>query len=101
MTVPAFPPILKLVTGVVDVTTNGAVPVITVDVIIFALEFPVIETFPPIFISCPIPTPPVVVIDPVVVLIDGLLFDIFTLPVVDMLANVALPVTPSVPDALI
>jgi hypothetical protein len=32
VTVAAFPPILKLATGVVDVTTNGAVPVATVEV---------------------------------------------------------------------
>ena len=32
VTVPALPPILKLVTGVVDVTTKGAVPVATVEV---------------------------------------------------------------------
>ena len=32
VTVAAFPPIFKLATGVVDVTTNGAVPVATVDV---------------------------------------------------------------------
>jgi hypothetical protein len=32
VTVAAFPPILRLVTGVVEATMNGAVPVVTVDV---------------------------------------------------------------------
>ena len=32
---------------------------------------------------------------------DGVLFDIFTLPVVAIFDNVAFPVTPSVPDAVI
>ena len=44
-------PILKLETGVVDVTTNGAVPVDAVDVTTFVLKFPVIFTFPPTFTS--------------------------------------------------
>ena len=40
VTVAAFPPILKFATGVVEVTVNGAVPVETVDVNVFAVMVP-------------------------------------------------------------
>ena len=40
VTVAALPPILRLATGVVDVTTNGAVPVATVDVKVVLDIFP-------------------------------------------------------------
>ena len=57
-----------------EVTTNGAVPVATVDVITFAFAVP------PIFISCPTPIPPVVVIAPVNVLTDAVEFVTFIAP---------------------
>ena len=57
--VAAFPAIFKLVTGVVEVTINGAVPVATVDLTTFA------EAVPPTLISWATPIPPRVVIEPV------------------------------------
>jgi hypothetical protein len=45
VTVAALPPILKLATGVVDVTTNGAVPVATVEVNPAAVTVPLVFTF--------------------------------------------------------
>ena len=57
--VAAFPAIFKLVTGVVDTTVNGAVPVATVDLITLA------DALPPTLISWATPIPPTVVIEPV------------------------------------
>ena len=44
VTVAALPPILKLATGVVDVTTNGAVPVAIVEVNPAAVMAPLVFT---------------------------------------------------------
>ena len=84
--VSAFPPIFKFATGVVDVTTNGAVPVVIVDTILFAVISPPIFTFPVT------PNPPDVVIDPVVVFDDCVVLVTFTVPV-----DVVFPVTSNVP----
>jgi hypothetical protein len=46
VTVPALPPIERLVTGVVDATVKGAVPVATVDVTV--VNLPVLAVVPPI-----------------------------------------------------
>jgi hypothetical protein len=46
VTVPALPPIDKLVTGVVDATVKGAVPVATVEVTV--VNLPVLAVVPPI-----------------------------------------------------
>lgn len=46
--VAAFPPMLRLATGVVEVTVNGAVPVATVDTTTGALKFPVVVKLVPV-----------------------------------------------------
>lgn len=46
--VAAFPPILRLATGVVEVTVNGAVPVAIVDTTTGALKFPVVVRLVPV-----------------------------------------------------
>ena len=44
----AFPPILKLATGVVDATVNGAVPVATFDTITGAVRLPDVVKLVPV-----------------------------------------------------
>jgi len=46
--VAAFPPILKLATGVVEVIVNGAVPVTTVDTTTSAVKLPVAVRLVPV-----------------------------------------------------
>lgn len=46
--VAAFPPMLRLATGVVEVTVNGATPVATVDTTTGALKFPVVVRLVPV-----------------------------------------------------
>ena len=86
--VAAFPPIFKLVTGVVDITVNGAVPVVTVELITVAL------TFPPAFISCETSIL-FVVVAPVISNVPLIfVFPAFTIPTVDtpVISNVPVPV---------
>jgi len=44
----AVPPILRLATGVVEVTVNGAVPVATVDISTGAVKLPVVVRLVPV-----------------------------------------------------
>jgi len=46
--VAAFPPILRLATGVVEVTVNGAVPMATFDTITGAVKLPVVVRLVPL-----------------------------------------------------
>ena len=46
--VAAFPPILRFVTGVVEVTVNGAVPMATFDTITGAVKLPVVVKLVPV-----------------------------------------------------
>ena len=46
--VAAFPPMLRLATGVVEVTVNGAVPRATVETTTGALKFPVVVRLVPV-----------------------------------------------------
>jgi len=46
--VAAFPPILKLATGVVEATVNGAVPVATVDTSVEPVKVPVAARLVPV-----------------------------------------------------
>ena len=48
LAVAAFPPILKLATGVVEVTVKGAVPLATVDTRTGALKFPEVVKLVPV-----------------------------------------------------
>ena len=72
-----------MVTGVVDTTVNGAVPVATVDLITLAFTLPVTVVFPPTLISCETPIPPRVVIEPVNALTEGVESVTFILFIVD------------------
>ena len=105
--VAAFPPIFKLVTGVADITVNGAVPVATLELNTFAVAFPVtfivpstlvlpVDTVPnvvvPVTSNVPVPVIFVAVIFATVVLPDTVKF-VPTVESPDVVIVVKLPVS--------
>jgi hypothetical protein len=89
VTVDALPPILKLVTGVVDVTTNGAVPVATVDVIVPVVDNEIPDIVPVAVTEDGVIAPRVKVIAGVV---EGFVIDPLTPFAVTTDAEVTVPV---------